>query len=320
MNSSPYFRNLLSPNIKLFLFENTFKILAPTLWKEGHDEELPLSTVFTCRGVCSHWNKVVDKLLQEKFSDSELPSYLNTLLNWKTATKFCTSQDHKVFQSLKHFESTHHKPLELTRNPFIWTNLKVRTINDPYELPDSDKRYLNAISSLLQKYGYHIHHFKLSISGRSLHIEDCLKLRDWLTQMPNLKSLTIIDKTSSFERDLSLNDFQVELTSNPNYQTYPKLQHLETVHFQNLKSPIFNQFISQNCSHVNSLNLSKCDDHYTFFYLPFPKLSKLISNIDSVKLFKNYIIHPMFPGQCFTTYQLYSQIKLNLYHCQKLWK
>lgn len=279
-NSSPYFCNMLSSQRTLFLFEDVFQIL----WKLEGEKGLPFPSALKCREVCSLWNDVVDKQLQGKYIPAKKPITITGLNCYKTTNVFGPSSEQAI-KFLSHFEASHGKT-EVVRSPFIWNNLTVVTINSKMGMGNSNHDNIEAISSLLHKYGRFIEDFKLEISGSVFNMEDAFKLQDWLAHMPNLKSLAIFDETHSYELNMSLDQFQAKMTA-IDFPKFVKLENLKSVEFKGVKSPIFNRFIQQN-HHISKLDLSQCHPEYSFFTLPFKNLVTFDMNFDSVETFEKF--------------------------------
>lgn len=256
--------------------------MIPRLCKKIDRKGLLFSNLLKCRQVCSLWNAIVDKRLNRKFIRARLTNIMSQPRS-KTGNDFDSSQSFQVSKFLKHFEGTHGKP-EVIRNPFIWSNLSVLTVNAEDGLTDGDQEFIDTVSSVIRKYGRFIHDFKLEIYGFAFYVEDCLRLQDWLAHMPNLRSLDIFDKTPSYEGNLSLFEFEDQLVT-ANFPAFKKLKHLKSVKFERLRAPIFNRFIQQN-DHISRLLLTKCEQEYNYFALPFQNLNSFEINIDSVETFE----------------------------------
>lgn len=252
--------------------------MTSSIWKTEGLDGFPLSDVLNCRGVCKHWNAVIDKLIIEKFQHFEEDSQDNDdvagvikSFSSKINLSFCLDDDtdtgtKKLHNFLSHFEHTHpggSPPSK--RNPFIWGNIYVDT---GHSEQDGDYyEFLRDVTTFLSKYGHHIHTFSLHCDGDEFkEAGNGSMFEKWFSYVPNLKELTFKAVISKWWED----DENTLITG----WTFPKYHLLEKLTTEDLPPTLINPLIREN-NHVPTLFVESVMDGYDFFTVENPKLKHL---------------------------------------------
>ncbi len=108
-----------------YSFEKVFTSVTSTVWKNKGLEGLPVSEVLKLRGVCSHWNAIIDKLIFKKFQISKQFSndichaFSRLVTNPSLSNQPSVNEDisiESIDTFLCHFESSHPRNEENGRN------------------------------------------------------------------------------------------------------------------------------------------------------------------------------------------------------------
>lgn len=264
-----------------YLFEKAFQLVASSIWKNEGLEGLQRSEVLNLRAVCSYWSVIIEKMIKEKFPEFQegstdlkftlIRDAFSSLVDKRSFNYFDYEDEaldlNSVHHFLRHFEVTHGGNHSIKRNPLIWGEIYM-TI---YGVDANHERYrkyllvLEGITTLLSKYGSHLHNFYL-LTEDGWCIGNTSLLRKWFLMMPNLTETTLQDDFGNGNRVV-----EQELIS---HTPFPNLKLLKTVHSVGIPTLVFDQLMRKN-GQVSTLTIGQWKVGYNIFSFPFPNLRRL---------------------------------------------
>lgn len=134
-------------------------------------------------------------------------------------------------------------------------------------------QFLKDVTTMLSKYGHHIHTFSLYCDGDEFkEVGNASMFEKWFSYVPNLKELTFKATISKWYvvKDDDEDDQDNSITG----WTFPKYHLLDKLTTEDLPPTLINPLIREN-NHVSTLFVESVMDGYDFFTVENPKLKHL---------------------------------------------
>lgn len=241
INSSQYFRNLLSDKRVLILCRPVFQVLFPNLvqidkenvfksFQKCKDEEHFKPFILSSRIICKTWKLNIDLMALKWVGHNGVLKFDN-LVDYLINSNYAFSEPQKTERFLLKFDRTH---LSSNTNPFIGRSISMSLV------PKSEEHleFFPEISTLFNNYGEHVQKCDLSILN-SLSSRQASKVVEWLWAMPNLKRFHFLcDRYSNFT----------------NVRDLPKWKYLNEVILQSVPHAFVKQLFKKNI-HITCLNI-----------------------------------------------------------------
>lgn len=209
-NCSRYFRTILLKNRVYFNFPNIVNALITIEFESVVDREQNINVVpcitkkdlLNCRLVCSNWNTAIEKWYDQPimsglfpFIDDVKERQYRVHNSYERANPY-TFMCVPPFQAQQFINEFIEKPIGVVKNPFLG-RFVVFKLNFTYKAifkSEATADISNEITRILESFGHEIWHVVIVIEDEfnlspSKAIEYYMKLRSWLSAMPNIKSL-----------------------------------------------------------------------------------------------------------------------------------